>query len=39
MPIVKTEAVRGEGVEELVARLGEHRAFVEAEGQLGELTS
>ena len=36
VPIVKAEAVRGEGVEELAARLGEHRAFVEAEGRLSE---
>jgi LAO/AO transport system kinase len=36
VPIVKTEAARGEGVEELAARLAEHRAHVEAEGTLGE---
>jgi len=36
VPIVKTEAVRGEGVEELAARVAEHRAFVEAEGLLSE---
>ena len=36
VPIVKTEAARGDGVEELAARLGEHRAFVEAEGTLSE---
>jgi LAO/AO transport system kinase len=36
VPILKTEAARGEGVEELAARLGEHRAFVEAEGTLSE---
>ncbi len=34
VPIVKTEASRGEGVEELVARMDEHRAFIEAEGTL-----
>jgi LAO/AO transport system kinase len=36
VPIVKTEAVRGTGVEELAAKLAEHRAFVEAEGTLSE---
>jgi LAO/AO transport system kinase len=36
VPIVKTEAHRGEGVEELATRLGEHRAHVEAEGTLSE---
>ena len=36
VPIVKTEAVRGEGVEELAANLAEHRAFVESEGLLSE---
>jgi LAO/AO transport system kinase len=36
VPIVKTEAVRGEGVDELVERLAEHRAHVEAEGLLSE---
>jgi LAO/AO transport system kinase len=36
VPIVKTEAHRGEGVEELAAKLVEHRAFVEAEGTLSE---
>ena len=36
VPIVTTEATRGEGVEELAAKLVEHRAFVEAEGLLGE---
>jgi LAO/AO transport system kinase len=36
VPIVKTEAVRGIGVEDLAARLAEHRAFVEAEGLLSE---
>src|SRR6202161_2160659 len=34
VPIVRTEAVRGEGVEELVEKLAEHRAFIEAEGTL-----
>jgi LAO/AO transport system kinase len=36
VPIVKTEAARGTGVEELEAKLGEHRAYVEAEGTLAE---
>jgi LAO/AO transport system kinase len=34
VPIVKTEAARGDGVEELAAKLAEHRAHVEAEGEL-----
>lgn len=36
VPILKTEAARGEGVRELAVKLGEHRAFVEAEGTLSE---
>ena len=36
VPIVKTEAVRGEGVRELVEKLDEHRAHIEAEGTLSE---
>jgi LAO/AO transport system kinase len=36
VPIVKTEAARGEGVETLVERMEEHRAFIEAEGTLSE---
>jgi LAO/AO transport system kinase len=36
VPIVKTEAVRGEGVEELASRLAEHREWVAAEGRLSE---
>ncbi len=36
VPIVKTEAVRGEGIEELVDRLEEHREYIEAEGTLSE---
>src|SRR2546427_199583 len=36
VPIVKTEAARGEGVDELVTRLDEHRAHIEAEGTLSE---
>ena len=36
VPIVKTEATRGEGVAELVASLDEHRAHIIAAGQLAE---
>src|SRR5690242_11250900 len=36
VPIVRTEAVRGEGVPELVDKLGEHRAYIEHEGTLSE---
>jgi LAO/AO transport system kinase len=36
VPIVKTEAVKGEGVEELVEKLVEHRTFIEQEGTLSE---
>src|SRR3954468_24784538 len=36
VPIVKTEAHKGSGVAELVAKLDEHRAFIEAEGTLSE---
>jgi LAO/AO transport system kinase len=36
VPIVKTEASRGEGVDELVTQLDEHRAYIEAEGTLSE---
>src|SRR5246500_5348362 len=34
VPVIKTEAVRGTGVEELADKLAEHRAFIEAEGTL-----
>ncbi len=34
VPIVRTEAVREEGVEELVEKLAEHREYIEAEGTL-----
>jgi LAO/AO transport system kinase len=33
-PIVLTEAVRGEGVESLWEKIAEHRAFLEADGEL-----
>ena len=36
MPIIKTEAVRGEGIEELAEKMAEHHAYVEAEGTLSE---
>jgi LAO/AO transport system kinase len=36
VPIVKTDAARGVGVEDLAARLAEHRAFVQADGRLSE---
>jgi LAO/AO transport system ATPase len=36
VPIVKTEATRGEGVELLAEKLAEHRAYVEGEGKLAE---
>jgi LAO/AO transport system kinase len=36
VPIVKTEAARGEGVEELVEKLDEHHDFIESEGTLSE---
>jgi LAO/AO transport system kinase len=39
VPIVKTEANRGVGVEELVKRLAEHREFILAAGQLEERRS
>src|SRR5664279_568448 len=34
VPIVRTEAVRDEGVPELLEKLAEHRAYIEAEGTL-----
>jgi LAO/AO transport system kinase len=36
VPIIRTEAVRGEGVEELREKLAEHRDFIETEGTLSE---
>jgi LAO/AO transport system kinase len=36
VPIVKTEAVRGEGVEELAGKLAEHQAYIRAAGTLSE---
>lgn len=34
VPILRTEAARGEGVDELAAKIAEHRAFIESEGTL-----
>src|SRR3984885_13121148 len=36
VPIVRTEAVRARGVEELAEKLAEHRAYIEQEGTLKE---
>jgi LAO/AO transport system kinase len=36
VPIVKTEASRNEGVEELAGKIEEHRAFIEEQGTLAE---
>jgi LAO/AO transport system kinase len=36
VPIVRTEAVRGEGTEELSQKLAEHRDYIAAEGTLTE---
>jgi LAO/AO transport system kinase len=36
VPIIKPEAVRGEGIETLRSKLDEHRAYVDAEGLLSE---
>jgi LAO/AO transport system kinase len=36
VPIVKTEASRGEGVEELAEKISEHRDFIDSEGTLAD---
>jgi LAO/AO transport system kinase len=36
VPIVRTEASRGEGIAELAGRIDEHRRHIEQEGTLGE---
>ncbi|MGI8920559.1 MAG: methylmalonyl Co-A mutase-associated GTPase MeaB [Solirubrobacteraceae bacterium] len=36
VPIVKTEALRGEGAAELIERIDEHRAHIEADGELAQ---
>ena len=34
VPILRTEASRGEGIEELASKIDEHRAYIESEGTL-----
>ena len=34
VPIVKTEAAKGEGIDELVEKISDHRAYIEEEGTL-----
>jgi LAO/AO transport system kinase len=36
VPILKTEASRGEGIEELAQKIGEHHAFIREQGTLAE---
>jgi LAO/AO transport system kinase len=36
VPIIKTEASRGEGVEELAEKIAAHRDFIDSEGTLAE---
>jgi LAO/AO transport system kinase len=36
VPVVRTEAARGEGVDELLEKMVEHREYIEAEGTLKE---
>jgi LAO/AO transport system kinase len=36
VPLVKTEAGKGAGIDELVQRLAEHRAYIEQEGTLAQ---
>ncbi len=36
VPIIRTEAVRGEGIAELAEKLGEHRAYLEDRGTLAQ---
>lgn len=36
VPVLRTRAVTGEGVEELLTKLAEHRAHIEAEGTLSD---
>jgi LAO/AO transport system kinase len=36
-PIVSTVAARGEGIDDLLAAIDRHRAWLEADGRLGEL--
>jgi LAO/AO transport system kinase len=39
VPILRTEAARGEGIDELAAKIAEHREFIEAAGTLAERRS
>jgi LAO/AO transport system kinase len=36
VPIIRTEAARGEGVEDLADKIAEHRSYIESEGTLSE---
>ena len=36
VPILRTEAAKGEGIAEVAEKLAEHRAFIESEGTLSE---
>ncbi len=36
VPVLRAQAVHGDGVDELLDKLGEHRAFIQAEGTLSE---
>jgi LAO/AO transport system kinase len=36
VPVIRTEAVRGEGIPELADKLADHRAYIESEGTLSE---
>jgi LAO/AO transport system kinase len=36
VPIIKTEASRGEGMEELAEKIADHRDFIDTEGKLAE---
>jgi LAO/AO transport system kinase len=36
VPIIRAEAVRGEGVPEVADKLAEHHAYIESEGTLSE---
>jgi LAO/AO transport system kinase len=36
VPIIKTEASRGEGIDEVAEKIREHREFIESEGTLSE---
>jgi len=36
VPIVQTEASKGEGIDELAEKIADHRAYIEAEGTLAE---